>query len=128
MRGIAVAGLARFGYAVHGFGAGKDAVTFCREFEGDIHIVITDVVMPDMNGREVAGQVAQVRPHTRILFMSGRTSDVIVHQGVLDSDVEYLQKPFTPDSLALSFANPYPRAESRERNLSRSGAASITLS
>jgi len=62
--------------------------------------VVTDVVMPDMNGQEVARQVALLRPESRIVFMSGYTDDVIAHRGVLDAGVEYLQKPFTPESLA----------------------------
>jgi CheY-like chemotaxis protein len=62
--------------------------------------VVIDSVMPDMNGREVARQITQLRPKTRILFMSGYTADVIAHRGELDADVEYLAKPFTPDSLA----------------------------
>jgi len=56
--------------------------------------------MPDMNGREVARHIAQLRPKARILFMSGYTADVIAYRGELEADVEYLQKPFTPDSLA----------------------------
>ena len=73
---------------------------FCHEFAGNIDLVVTDVVMRDMNGREVARQIIQLRPEARILFMSGYTADVIAHHGVLDADVEYLQKPFTPDSLS----------------------------
>ena len=100
VRALALTGLAHFGYAAHGVGSGKEALQFCREFPGEIHLVVTDVVMPEMNGREVARQVAQLRPKSRILFMSGYTTNVIGHQGILDADIEYLQKPFTPDSLA----------------------------
>jgi len=97
---LALAGLAVFGYAAHGASTGNEALAFCSEFAGNIDVVVTDVVMPDMNGREVARQVAQLRPEARILFMSGYTADVIAHRGVLDADVDYLPKPFTPDSLA----------------------------
>jgi len=100
VRTLATTGLAHFGYSAHGVSAGQEALQFCREFPGDIHVVVTDVVMPDMNGREVARRVLELRPKARILFMSGYTTNVIVHQGILDADVEYLQKPFTPDSLA----------------------------
>lgn len=73
---------------------------FCRDFPNDIHVVVTDVVMPDMNGREVARRVSELTPTSRIPFMSGYTTNAIVHQAILDADVEYLQKPFTPESLA----------------------------
>ncbi len=100
VRTLALAGLAVFGYSVHGASTGKEALSFCHEFTGEIDLVVTDVVMPDMNGREVARQINLLRPKSRILFMSGYTADVIAHRGVLDADVEYLPKPFTPDSLA----------------------------
>ncbi len=100
VRTLAVAGLTAFGYEVHAAGTGKEALAFCHEFTGDLDLVVTDVVMPDMNGREVAQQLALLRPKSRIVFMSGYTADVIAHRGVLDTGVEYLQKPFTPESLA----------------------------
>jgi len=100
VRTLAVSGLTTFGYEVHAAATGKEALTFCREFAGDLDLVVTDVVMPDMNGQEVARQVALLRPESRIVFMSGYTDDVIAHRGVLDAGVEYLQKPFTPESLA----------------------------
>ncbi len=100
VRALALAGLASFGYSAYGSATGEEALAFCREFDGEIHVVVTDVVMPDMNGKEVARQLAQVRPQARILFMSGYTSDVIAHRGVLEGDVDYMQKPFTPESLA----------------------------
>jgi two-component system cell cycle sensor histidine kinase/response regulator CckA len=100
VRTLAVAGLTAFGYQVHAAGTGKEALAFCHEFAGDLDLVITDVVMPDMNGREVAQQVALLRPKSHIVFMSGYTADVIAHRVVLDTGVEYLQKPFTAKSLA----------------------------
>jgi two-component system cell cycle sensor histidine kinase/response regulator CckA len=100
VRALALSGLASFGYSAHGVSSGQQAIDFCRDFPGAIHLVLTDVVMTDMNGREVANRIAQVRPDSRILFMSGYTANVIAHHGVLDSGVEYLQKPFTPESLA----------------------------
>lgn len=100
VRALAVAGLSSFGYTVHGAASGREALEFCHEFRGNIDLVVTDVVMPDMNGREVAREIAKFRPTTKILFISGYTADVISHRGVLDAGVQYLQKPFTPDSLA----------------------------
>jgi PAS domain S-box-containing protein len=100
LRTLAVTALSRYGYSVHGAGSGNDALTFCRDFESPIHLVLTDVVMPDMNGRELAGRMAALRPDTHILYMSGYTANVIVHHGVVDDGVAFLQKPFTPESLA----------------------------
>ena len=100
VRMLALDGLKAYGYSVHGASTGKEAVAFCKAFTGNIDLVITDVVMPDMNGREVARQISRLRPEARILFMSGYTADVIAHRGVLEADVEYLQKPFTPNALA----------------------------
>jgi two-component system cell cycle sensor histidine kinase/response regulator CckA len=100
VRALAVSGLAHYGYAAHGVASGAEALRFCREFNGGIDAVVTDVVMPEMNGREVARQVAELRPNARILFVSGYTTNLIVHDGTLEAGVEYLQKPFTPESLA----------------------------
>ncbi len=100
VRKLALAGLRGFGYSVYGAGSGREALAFCRDFSQTIHIVVTDVVMTDMNGREVATQISLVRPDASILFMSGYTANVIAHRGVLDAGVQYLQKPFTPESLA----------------------------
>jgi CheY-like chemotaxis protein len=100
LRALAVAALSRYGYSVHGAGSGSEALGFCREFPNRIHLMLTDVVMPDMNGKELAGQMADLRPDTHVLFMSGYTANVIVHHGVVDDGVAFLQKPFTPESLA----------------------------
>jgi two-component system cell cycle sensor histidine kinase/response regulator CckA len=100
VRTLAVAGLESFGYLVYGAGTGKEALDLCRELADEIDVVVTDVVMPDMNGREVARQIARIHPGARILFMSGYTAEVISHRGELDADVDYFPKPFTPESLA----------------------------
>jgi len=80
---------------------GEDGLRLCKEFDGPIDLLITDVVMPRMNGRELAEHVATIRPETRILYMSGFTDDAIVRHGVLDDGVFFIQKPFSPDALAL---------------------------
>ncbi|HXA51602.1 MAG TPA: PAS domain S-box protein [Candidatus Acidoferrum sp.] len=100
LRALAVTALSRYGYSVHGAGSGREALGFCHEFASPIHLVLTDVVMPDMNGKELAGRMAALRPETHILYMSGYTANVIVHHGVVDDGVAFLQKPFTPESLA----------------------------
>lgn len=88
------------GYTVLPAANGNQGMQVCREFKGKIDLLITDVVMPEMNGRELAANFALLRPETRILFMSGYTDDAIVRHGVLEEKVMFLQKPFLPDSLA----------------------------
>jgi CheY-like chemotaxis protein len=118
VRKLAQVMLAKYGYHVHGVANGKEALAFCREFSGTIHLLLTDVIMADMNGRELGTQIGALRPGIRVLFMSGYTANVIVHHGVLDQDVAFLQKPFTPDTLA---------AKVREVLGSRSGVALTVL-
>jgi two-component system cell cycle sensor histidine kinase/response regulator CckA len=96
VRGLAVAALSRYGYKVHGAAEAREAVAFCRNYRGPLHLVVTDVVMPGLSGRELANEIALIRPGLPVLFMSGYTDNAIGHHGVLDEGVEYIQKPFTP--------------------------------
>ena len=75
--------------------SGPDALRIARERPGPIHLMVTDVVMPRMSGRELALQLATERPDMKVLYMSGHTEDAIIHHGVLEQGVEFLQKPFT---------------------------------
>ena len=70
------------------------------EHDGPIHLLITDVIMPEMSGRVAAERVAAFHPGVKVLYMSGYTDDVVAHQGVLEAGVHFLQKPFTADTLA----------------------------
>ena len=88
------------GYRVLAAANGEEACRVCEVHSGEIHLMITDVVMPQMSGREVAERVAKTRPDMRVLYMSGYTDDAIVSHGVLDDKIPFLQKPFTPDSFA----------------------------
>lgn len=77
------------------------ALRLTEEHAGQIHLLITDVIMPEMNGRNLAAGCRVVRPEMKCLFMSGYTSNVIVHQGVLDRGVHFIQKPFSIKDLAV---------------------------
>ena len=92
--------LTRLGYRVLAASAPVEALRLSEEHRGKIHLLLTDVVMPGMSGRQLAEKIAEMRPATRALFMSGYTDEVIVHHGVLEPGVYFLQKPITPDSLA----------------------------
>jgi PAS domain S-box-containing protein len=88
------------GYRVLTAADGEQACGVCDEFEDEIDLMITDVVMPQMSGRELTERVIEKRPEMAVLFMSGYTDDAIVRHGVLDDEMPFLQKPFTPDSFA----------------------------
>jgi two-component system cell cycle sensor histidine kinase/response regulator CckA len=92
--------LARLGYQVLEAESADEALLLCARFSGPIHLLLTDVVMPKVGGRELAERLAALRPETRVLFMSGYTDDTVVRHGVLAAGIAFLQKPVTPQSLA----------------------------
>ena len=100
VRTYAAAALAAHGYRVIQAGSGAEAVLFCARGEERIDLVLTDVVMPNMSGRELADRLEECRPGIKVLFMSGYTDDAIMHHRVLDKGTEFIQKPFSPDQLA----------------------------
>ena len=91
--------LQRFGYTVLLASAPSEATDLISS-TSPIHLLITDVVLPQMSGRALADQLLPQQPGMRVLYMSGYTDDAIVHHGVLDQGTPFLQKPFTPDALA----------------------------
>ncbi|MGE0453272.1 MAG: PAS domain S-box protein [Vicinamibacteria bacterium] len=92
--------LESLGYAVLEAPSPGDALTLCEKHGGEIHLLLTDVVMPVMNGKELAERVKAIRPRIRTLFTSGYTADTIGRRGVLEPGVWFIEKPFSLDSLA----------------------------
>ncbi|MEW6669825.1 MAG: PAS domain S-box protein [Thermodesulfobacteriota bacterium] len=100
VRKLAQKALTKYGYAVLCARGGEEAKRMCREHGEQIRLMVTDVVMPGMSGKELAEELQRIQPGVKVLFMSGYTDNAIVHHGVLDRGVAFLQKPFTPDDLA----------------------------
>jgi CheY-like chemotaxis protein len=78
----------------------EDALIMATQFDGRIHLMLTDVVMPQMSGRDLAEQITPLRPDMKVLYMSGYTDDAIVHHGVLEEGTAFIAKPFSIDGLA----------------------------
>ena len=87
------------GYQVLEAGTGAEALSILRAHRGSLDLLITDVIMPGLSGRQLAEQVVADHPRLPVLYMSGYTSDVIAQSGVLGEDIQLLEKPFTPDGL-----------------------------
>ena len=92
--------LEHLGYRVLAAADGAEALAVSERWTDEIHLLVTDVVMPGMNGRELADKLRLTRPSIKVLYTSGYTDDVIVHHGILDADVEFISKPFDRDALA----------------------------
>jgi two-component system, cell cycle sensor histidine kinase and response regulator CckA len=92
--------LTRQGYQVIDVSTAAEAIARCEHHDGTIDLLLTDVVMPHMGGPELAKRLEQIRPHMKVLCMSGYTDDSVVRYGIFTSSIAFLQKPITPDSLA----------------------------
>ena len=100
VRDLAVAILKACGYLVLVLDSALEAERVCQQHQGSIDLLLTDVIMREMSGPDLAQRLKKLRPQTKVLFMSGYTDAAIVHQGVLDPGIAFLPKPFTPSSLA----------------------------
>jgi two-component system, cell cycle sensor histidine kinase and response regulator CckA len=99
LQGLTSSVLAHCGYNVLVASAPEEGLAICKSTAHDIRLLVTDVVMPRMNGRQLAEQAQQIRPRMRVLYISGYTNDAIAHYGVLDPGLWFLPKPYTLSSL-----------------------------
>jgi two-component system, cell cycle sensor histidine kinase and response regulator CckA len=100
VRNIVLKSLTKYGYKVLAAPDGEEALRICKRHEGPIHLILTDVVMPGISGKEIARQAKELRPDLKVLFMSGYTDNAIVNNGILEEGIAFIQKPFTHEGLA----------------------------
>ena len=101
VRSVFAKGLRAKGFHVTDVGAGEAALVLLRDTENEVDLLITDVVMPGMNGRELSERAAELRPDLRVLFVSGYADDEILRRGLLYGEIDVLAKPFSLDELTL---------------------------
>jgi two-component system cell cycle sensor histidine kinase/response regulator CckA len=99
LREMAKEYLESVGYSVIESASGKEALQHAREFNGIIHLLLTDIVMPEMSGPELAAEIAAARPGIKIIYTSGYTDEAFSRQGILDPGVNFIQKPYRPKAL-----------------------------
>jgi CheY-like chemotaxis protein len=101
VRRIITMSLDKMGYRVHEAGGPASALALWHDLPGErVDLLITDVVMPQMDGKRLAERLLERGSRTKVLFISGYTDDAIIHRGVLEDHLHFLQKPFTPEGLA----------------------------
>ncbi|MDD2901588.1 MAG: PAS domain S-box protein [Syntrophales bacterium] len=100
LRNVIARGLKKYGYKVLTAANGGEALMTCEKKKGPIHLLLTDVILPQMGGRELAERLTLLRPDMKVLYMSGYTENAIVHHGILNEDVGFLQKPFKVNAMA----------------------------
>ncbi|MCX8109997.1 MAG: PAS domain S-box protein [Syntrophorhabdaceae bacterium] len=87
--------LEELGYQVISANSPEQAIKGVKEYGGDIHLLLTDVIMPEMNGKELAKVIKNIKPHIKCLFMSGYTNNAVIHNGIIMDGITYMQKPFS---------------------------------
>ena len=95
VRSITVKILQQLGYVTLATASGAEALEMSRTYRGTIALLLTDVVMPNMNGRQLARELAGARPDMKVLYLSGYTGNVALQHGIVDSSVAFLPKPFS---------------------------------
>ena len=111
VRAVARHALERQGYTVLEASSGEAALDLAERHSGRIHLLLTDVIMPGMNGRALALRLSELRPDLRVVYMSGYTEEAITRHGVLEPGLTYVQKPFTPEGLARKVREVLDRQE-----------------
>ena len=127
VRHLTATGLRQQGYTVHEANNGQEGLQFFTEHGASIHLIVTDVVMPVMSGRELSEQVRALQPTARILFVSGYTDDALVRHGILQGEWAILQKPFALTDLAQQVRSPAGSPASNHDGSPRANASSRVL-
>jgi signal transduction histidine kinase/ActR/RegA family two-component response regulator len=113
VRNVATRMLRRWGYTVHAFETAEAAIAGVAALDERVHLLVTDVVLPDMNGRVLAERIQAPRPDIAVLFTSGYTGNVLARHGVLDPGLEFLAKPYSGEALAVKVREVLDRRASR---------------
>ncbi len=119
--------LERSGYEVLACSHPEEGIETCRRHLGTIDLLLTDIVMPGMNGKEMATRIAKMLPGLRIVFMSGYTEHVLLQDGELDTRFEYLQKPFSMQALRQRMARVIGEAKVIHSQLGAASASTTPL-
>ncbi len=90
----------RKGYTVHLASNGEEALSIIKNDKLVLYLLLTDVIMPQMNGQELYDRMNEIQPDLKVLFMSGYTNDVIAHHGMLEKGINFIQKPLTIETLS----------------------------
>jgi len=124
LRRVAADILENAGYSVLQAAGGEEGLDLCRRHPGSLPLLVTDIVMAGMSGRELAERLVAERPETRVLYISGYTDDEILRHGIVEGTVDLLEKPFTPEALASAVRRVLDRATTSAPRRSHPAAAS----